>query len=461
MDRKLQKGIAIVFATNIINLFFSLATNFLLPKFLSIECYAGIKTFQLYISYIGLLHFGYVDSVYLSNGGKELDGTLGKEYSLNMSTMRIMQIVVSICTIFISLLIKDNLLLFFALSILPINMNSYFKYLYQATGNFSRYGRIMNFSAIVTFAVNMLIIFVFRLDNYYHVVMIYVCTYYAIWITLEYRFKQTYTLEKSENIFSFHELSKNIRNGIFLTVGNLASLFLTSMDRWFVKFLLDTTAFAQYSFAVSVEGFLNVAITPITTTLYNFFCRETDERKHQQIFNYIVIFASVLPCAAFPVKFVLERFLPAYMGSSKVIFFLFGAQMFFVVINAIFVNLYKAQKKQQLYFMKLMIVLLVGFVLNIFFYQILKCKEAFAIGTLLSACTWFFISLIDFKYLKVKPQVVFYIGLEIFALLFLGMNFTAIKGFILYIIFTTICGLAFMRSVYTEIIRTIKTRIRR
>ena len=48
MDKRLQKGIIAVFLANAINVLFSLATNFLLPKFLSVESYAGIKEFQLY-----------------------------------------------------------------------------------------------------------------------------------------------------------------------------------------------------------------------------------------------------------------------------------------------------------------------------------------------------------------------------------------------------------------------------
>ena len=51
------------------------------------------------------------------------------------------------------------------------------------------------------------------------------------------------------------------------------------MDRWFVKALMTTLAFAQYSFAVSMENFMNVAVTPVTTTLYNYFCKATDEVK--------------------------------------------------------------------------------------------------------------------------------------------------------------------------------------
>lgn len=53
MNNKLSKGISIIFFTNIINMAFSLIINFILPKYLSYETYAVIKTFQLYISYAG------------------------------------------------------------------------------------------------------------------------------------------------------------------------------------------------------------------------------------------------------------------------------------------------------------------------------------------------------------------------------------------------------------------------
>lgn len=74
--------------------------------------------------------------------------------------------------------------------------------------------------------------------------------------------------KRDGKIFSFKELTQNIKAGVLLTVGNLSSVSLTSMDRWFVKALMDNLAFAQYSFAVSMENFMNVAVTPVTITLY-------------------------------------------------------------------------------------------------------------------------------------------------------------------------------------------------
>ena len=71
-ENNLSNGILTVLISNIYILVLNVLTSFLLPKFLSVDSYAQIKTFQLYIGYAGLLHLGYVDGMYVRNGGKEL-----------------------------------------------------------------------------------------------------------------------------------------------------------------------------------------------------------------------------------------------------------------------------------------------------------------------------------------------------------------------------------------------------
>ena len=128
---------------------------------------------------------------------------------------------------------------------------------------------------------NMVLLFVLRTDSVFWYIAGYVVLYFLIWIVLDVYFRKNHVLQKG-TLFSFNSFLSNIKAGFLLTLGNLSSIFLTSMDRWFVKALMDTLAFAQYSFAVSVENFLNLAITPVTTTLYNYFCRVSDEGEHRK-----------------------------------------------------------------------------------------------------------------------------------------------------------------------------------
>lgn len=59
-----------VFLSNVVSILGSIVSGFLVPKYLGIDQYAVYKTFALYTSYIGVLHFGYIDGLYLKYGGQ-------------------------------------------------------------------------------------------------------------------------------------------------------------------------------------------------------------------------------------------------------------------------------------------------------------------------------------------------------------------------------------------------------
>ena len=459
MDTRLRKGLIAVLLANVINVLFSLATNFLMPKYLSVESYAGIKEFQLYVSYVGLFHFGFVDGIYLKYGGKTLGKSVSKSFSVDLSTMTIFQLLITILILAISVFIKNKILLFFALSILPQNMSNYFKFLYQATGEFDLYGRTMNLTTISTFALNIFLLFIIKTDNVMWYILGYVCLYFCVWLILEGAFRLKYTIEKGK-LFSLRVLMDNVKAGFLLTLGNLSSIFLTSMDRWFVKSLMNTLAFAQYSFAVSVENFLNLAITPVTTTLYNYFCREKRIEAQRETYNCVAIFAVIVPAAAFPVKYILQFFLITYIDATSIIFFLFSAQIFYIIIRSIYVNLYKVQRRQKTYFIKLIFVLIIGFVTNCICYAITNVKEAFSVATLLSSVFWYLISDFDFKDLKIDIRTKIFLFVELVALLSLGILIeSAVLGCVIYIFVTAIMSILLMKQTVIKVYRILRYKL--
>lgn len=231
MSTSLKKGLMYVLIANFINLGFNLITNFVLPKELSVESYATIKTFQLYVSYAGLFHFGFVDGMYLKYGGKNVKEIRGEDLKTNLSTLRFFEIFVTlICTI-VALFLRREVLAFFALSILPLNLANYFKQLYQATGEFSLYGKIMNANTILIFFANMMWIYLIKTDNAQCFLLSNVIVYFIVWIALELNCRKLVAGEHRGTSFSLNELINNIKGGILLTVGNLSSVVLTSMDR--------------------------------------------------------------------------------------------------------------------------------------------------------------------------------------------------------------------------------------
>jgi len=61
---QLKKDLFKVFSSNFINLVIGIITGFLVPAFLSLDQYAFLKTFTLYIGYVGIIHFGFIDGIY-------------------------------------------------------------------------------------------------------------------------------------------------------------------------------------------------------------------------------------------------------------------------------------------------------------------------------------------------------------------------------------------------------------
>lgn len=463
MGNNLKKGLIVVFSANIVNLVFNLLTNFLLPKYLSVDSYAAIKTFQLYTTYIGVFGLGAADGMYLRYGGEPLKRINRRELRTGIFSFRMLMILESIILVPLSFLLRDKIVIAFTLTILSMNMTSYFKNLYQAVGEFNRYGRILNWTTIATFGINMVLLFVLRTDEYFLYLTGYVIVDAAIWVILEYNFhafmKRSGNLERAS--LSVKLVVEDIKSGFLLMVGNFSNILLSSMDRWFVKAMMVSSQFAYYSFAVSMEGFINIAITPITTTLYNYFCNHSEKVDVIRVRRYVLLFGTVLVAAAFPAKFIIEVFLEHYIGSVYVLFFLFATQVLYVMIKGIYVNLYKAMKKQNLYFIRLVLILIIGAVLNFTFVHIYPYKEAFAMGTLVSAFIWFILCIFDFKQYRFEAREWMYISVEIAVFIACGILFSSIVGLIIYVVFTLAMMRIFMNNEIRSLIQMGKNMIRK
>lgn len=452
LEKSLKRGISYVLIANVLNMIFNLITNFLLPKFLVIEIYASIKTFQLYINYIGAMHLGYIDGIYLKYGGKNINELNSSDISISLSTVRIFELVVTIGALGFSMVFHNDILFAFSLAILPLNMISYFRMLFQAIGEFKVYGYITNLMSILTFLANISLLVFARNSTYSTYLLMYVLVDVFIWIALEIYFNRSIRSGLKIFAFSFDELRKNIKAGFSLMCGNFASFLLTGMDRWFVKILMDSVAFAQYSFAVSIENMLNMVVTPVTIPLYNYFCKEKSDEKILYVLKIMNVFAIYLISAAFVVKFPVELFLNDYLPSMNVVFLLFAAQAFQIILKAIYINLYKVQKKQSYYMAKLILVLIGGFVFNIVWYLALHTKEAFAWGTLFSAIFWFMITIPDFHNIKWSTSELLCFNLSIIIFLICGFCFNSVTGFLIYIIAVSVLIFTFMHKFAVELV---------
>lgn len=429
--------------------------------FVSIETYSMIKTYTLYVGYAGLFSIGYNDGMYLKYGGKALEHIDKKNLADNFVNFILMIFVILLAIMVCGIILNDFIIVAFAFGMFSYNIQGYLRSLYQATGEFKAYGGALNSERIVVFLFIMFLIFAIRSDNYkfYIGTQVLIGVIITIYLLLKLE-KKLYFLRFGR--FALNEYKSNISDGFILMLGNLSSIVFTGLDRWFVKFLMTSTCFAMYSFAVSVENMVNVLISPITVSMYNYFCKEPSYEEIRRVKSLSVMWGTIVIAAAFPVKWILENWLEKYLPATGIIFILFGAQIFYIVVKGIYVNLYKAHKQQDLYLKQMIVMIVVGIILNVIFYLIWRDMRSFAIATMITAMIWMYVcEWIAFELrfsLKENISIILVMTIYLFAGNFMG----SISGGILYCAAVVFIFIVFMRDkveyVLEQVVNTLRKR---
>ena len=441
----IKKGIVYVFIANLINLIISLFTGFVLPKMLSIETYASIKLFQLYVTYIGIIHFGFADGMYLYQGGKNINTVDKKEISDELMTFKVFQILMCIICLVISVILKNKMFIFCSMIIVPINVASFIRQLYQAIGEFKRYSRFTNINTLFIFIINLILIFIIKTDTYYIFIISYMVAYFIYWIIIDIETRKL--LEIKRGTLSKKYAVRDISSGFFLMIGNFCNVIFTSIDRIFVKNLLGIVKFAFYSFAVSVENLMNVFVLPISTVMYNYLCNNRKQENVKKLKKIILIFSTYVIALIFPAKFVVDNWIIKYKESLNVMFILFAAQFVLILIKCIHNNLYKAEKKQKRYFIIMASMVVLSIILNAICYKFIwKSNEMIAIATLITTFIWFVTGEINFKKYRLSLKEYLYVCLVIVIFLLCSKISNAIFGMFTYILTIFVVEIILMRD---------------
>lgn len=73
INKKFGKDLLLVIVSNGVKLLSSILTVFFIPLIFSQQDYGFYKVFLLYVSYVGIFHFGFMDGIYLHYAGKDYD----------------------------------------------------------------------------------------------------------------------------------------------------------------------------------------------------------------------------------------------------------------------------------------------------------------------------------------------------------------------------------------------------
>ena len=108
------------------------------------------------------------------------------------------------------------------------------------------------------------------------------------------------------------------RVGIFILIGNICVILISSIGGWIVQFFFKIEDFAYYSFAVAMLNMILLVINAIALTFYNYIARN-ENRSFNTSKNVLIVLGALAGSAYFFLQLVIELALPEYKLALSII----------------------------------------------------------------------------------------------------------------------------------------------
>jgi hypothetical protein len=205
-------------------------------------------------------------------------------------------------------------------------------------------------------------------------------------------------------------------------------------------------------------GMVLVIVNSVSMTLYHRIAKQAEDlRFASRVKRYLVMLGVFSAGGFFAFDIAIPIILPDYVPALGVISFLFAGLPAIAVINGLFINLYKAKKREKQYFAVVLSMLVFSFLSNCVAVLVRPSGAAIALATLFSFNAWYIID--TFRLEGIKGLARELLPLSVFLVVFLSLSCLSggFTGVFLYGIFFLVWVAVFFREEAKEILKTIKT----
>lgn len=364
-----------VVSVNLLSLVYSLLILILLPNVLNLEQFGYWQLYLFYANFIGFLHFGINDGIYLRYGGERYED-LNKSLLLNqLKILILIQIVVVVIGFQLNLLftvdetkyLVINLVLF--LTIL-INLRYYFLYILQASNLFKKYSLILTVERVLLFLTVGTMIAVGYGDFSFYIIADLFSKFLSLLVALYLCRDLIYSGEKSNKKLTkndIHETKLNISSGSKLMIANLSSILIIGVVRFGIENNWDIETFGQISLALNISMFMLVFFNAIGMVIFPMLRRKNNddlEKIYSKSTSFFLYLSGFLLIIYYLIPLFLRPILQSYQLTFEVLPLIFPIIIYEAKMAVISNNYLKTIRKESLMLKINLLTLLLSFLLT-------------------------------------------------------------------------------------------------
>lgn len=329
------KNFSYTITSNFLTLLISTLIILIVPKLIGVEQYGYWQLYLFYSSYVGFLHFGWNDGIYLRYGGIDYDKLDKKTLQTQFYMLVIFQMLILIIGFF--LLGQFNLdpnkvfiLKMTLICMVLVNVSIMLQYILQCTNRIKEYASLTVFDRLV-YSSLLIIFLLFRLNNFKVMIYADLIGKLVSLIMGMYFCREIVFYSGSKISFQFKETFKNISIGIKLMLANIASMLIVGIVRLGIETYWSVETFGKISLTLSISNLMMVFINAIGLIMFPIL-RKIEMSKLPFIYKTLGDILMVIMFAAliiyYPLKAVLLGWLPEYADGLSYMALLFPISVY-------------------------------------------------------------------------------------------------------------------------------------
>ena len=353
--RHILKNISYSFLANLVSLSVSVCMVMFVPKFLSVDDYGLWQLFLFYFSYLGFLHFGWEDGIYLRYAGRAYHELDRRVFAGQFYAVELLQFFLAGAGCLLGwLLVADEhrqAAFLCAICLAPLlNFNNLCNFVMQITNRIKEYACLLLVERL-SLLVMVLALLAGGMGLFRYLFLAKVCSLLAavacsIWLC---RALLRPSFPALGEILS--EAAENVRVGIKLMFANIASMLMIGVVRYGISLGWDVATFGRVSLALGISNFLMVFISSVSVVFFPI-VKRLEEHRRQELYGQIrfaltFLLLGVLLCY-YPLKCILSWWLPQYAESLIYMSVLFPVCLFESKVNLLTNTYLKSMRKEEL-----------------------------------------------------------------------------------------------------------------
>ena len=348
-----KKKILYSITANVMSTCVSATIALILPKVLTVESYSSFQYYLFWSGYLGFLHLGWIDGIYLVHCGEYYDRLDKEKLKGQLRLFAAFQLVLSVALIilFISGISEIEYRdIFVSVSILlPItNLRLFFLYILQASARIREYSDATILGLVCYMLGIVICIIIGRRDYDSYIYVNIISNVVTLGSSLLFC-RDIVTSKARKVMLSAIDAAEYIKVGHKILIANFASSWIVGIVRVMVERRWDLATFGRVSLTLTISNMFMTLINAVALVILPVL-RRLDSSKLKELYSELNILVTVsifgLMCLYYPVQRILSIWLPEYASSLAYLGMLFPICLF-EGKNALLLNTYMKAMRQE------------------------------------------------------------------------------------------------------------------